>query len=171
MTGADTYFAYGSNMSYHRMRQRVPAAERIGIARLDGWVLRFHKPSLDGSGKADIVPVVGGRAVVWGVLWSLGETGWEAMDAFEGDGYQRMPLLVLTADGGTHRVVAYCATDSDPSLLPYSWYREHAVRGAIEAELPPDYIMRLRSIRSAVDPDAARAAREFAIYAPDLAGA
>jgi AIG2 family protein len=159
------YFAYGSNMSSPRMQARVPDAVRMGAACVDGWVLRFHKPSQDGSGKADIVPVTGDHARVWGVLWSVGDAGWQVLDQVEGAGYERVPLLVLDTAGDTRRIAAYRAVESDRGLSPYGWYREHAVRGAIEAGLPADYVARLRVIASIQDPDPERAARELAIYA------
>jgi hypothetical protein len=162
--GPILYFAYGSNMSSPRLRSRIPDAVRIGGAYLDGWVLRFHKPSIDGSGKATILPVTGDHARVWGVIWSLSESGQEALDEIEGPGYERMNLLVVDDDGMTQRVVSYCAVECDPTLTPYGWYREHAVRGAIEAGLPADYIMRMRSVATAEDPDPDRATRELAIY-------
>jgi gamma-glutamylcyclotransferase len=47
------YFAYGSNMSLSRLRERVPSAEAVGCFSLNGHDLRFHKLSKDGSGKCD----------------------------------------------------------------------------------------------------------------------
>ena len=37
------YFAYGSNMSLVRLRERVPSAERLGVFILAEYQLRFHK--------------------------------------------------------------------------------------------------------------------------------
>ncbi len=47
------YFAYGSNMSISRLRERVPSAVRLGIFFLEGHRLCFHKASEDGSAKCD----------------------------------------------------------------------------------------------------------------------
>ena len=45
------YFAYGSNMCTGRLRQRVPSAAPVRIAKLLNRSLRFHKRSDDRSGK------------------------------------------------------------------------------------------------------------------------
>lgn len=50
------YFAYGSNMLFARIRERVFSVKRIGVAALRGYKLRWHKVSVDGSGKCNVVP-------------------------------------------------------------------------------------------------------------------
>ncbi|TNF88372.1 MAG: gamma-glutamylcyclotransferase, partial [Gammaproteobacteria bacterium] len=37
------YFAYGSNMSPARLQARVPSARPLGVYRLKGHRLSFHK--------------------------------------------------------------------------------------------------------------------------------
>ena len=53
MSATLLYFAYGSNLHPERLRERVPSAESLGVARLEAHVLRFHKRGRDGSGKCD----------------------------------------------------------------------------------------------------------------------
>jgi gamma-glutamylcyclotransferase len=50
-------FAYGSNMLSARLRERVPSARPAGTACLPGFSLRWHKVSVDGSGKCNVVEV------------------------------------------------------------------------------------------------------------------
>ena len=37
------YFAYGSNMSIVRLKQRVPSAQKVGIVTLKNHQLRFSR--------------------------------------------------------------------------------------------------------------------------------
>ena len=46
--------SYGSNMLLRRMLERAPSVKVIGIARLEGFALNWHKRSGDGSGKCDV---------------------------------------------------------------------------------------------------------------------
>ena len=46
-------FAYGSNVCSGRLRERVPSAVPVRVARLLNHSLRFHKRSGDHSGKCD----------------------------------------------------------------------------------------------------------------------
>jgi hypothetical protein len=50
------YFAYGSNMSTARLRERMPSCKPLGTATLPGHALRFHKRSTDKSGKCNAFP-------------------------------------------------------------------------------------------------------------------
>ena len=70
------YFAYGSNMVLTQMQQRCPAAQDMGIARLDGWRWRINQ-----HGYATIVPEQ--SAYVLGVLWSLTSACEAALDDYE----------------------------------------------------------------------------------------
>ena len=58
-------FAYGSNMLTARLRERVSSAAAVGIGRLPGHVLKWHKRSRDGSGKCDIESTGLNEEVVW----------------------------------------------------------------------------------------------------------
>lgn len=49
-------FAYGSNMSPERIRARAPSAVFVTKAYLEGYVLEFLKPGMDGSGKCNVCP-------------------------------------------------------------------------------------------------------------------
>lgn len=45
------YFAYGSNMQFSRIINRVPNIKKIDVGILYGYKLLWHKRSKDGSGK------------------------------------------------------------------------------------------------------------------------
>lgn len=160
------YFAYGSNMSTPRLGARVPSARPVGIARLHGHRLEFHKHGHDGSAKCDIAPGEATQDSVYGVLFELLAAEKPALDSAEGVGfgYEEKTVAVVDRHGTVQNAFAYYATRINPLLKPYHWYKEHVVRGAIEHQLPGGYLHTLETIVSVPDPDSARHARELAIY-------
>jgi integrase len=60
------YFAYGSNMCTGRLRQRVPSANPVRVAKLLNHAFRFHKRSGDLSGKCDAYFTGETTDVIWG---------------------------------------------------------------------------------------------------------
>lgn len=67
------YFAYGSNMSLLRLKERVASAKRVGIFKLLEHSLRFHKMSNDGSGKCDALLTRKHEDYVLGVLFEIND--------------------------------------------------------------------------------------------------
>ena len=156
------YFAYGSNMLTARLRERVPSATPIGIGQLPGHALRWDKRSArDASGKCDAEATGGQDDVVWGVVFELDPNDKAALDQAEGlgAGYLEKNVNVLT-DAGPVRAVTYYATDKDPSLRPYHWYKALVIAGAREHGLPIGYRSRLELVVTVSDPDPARARRQ-----------
>lgn len=162
---AFTYFAYGSNMSVARLRQRTPSAAVIGAASLKGHRLVFDKASKDGSGKADCERTEAEGDVVYGGLFRINQSELGDLDKAEGRGagYERVSVTVATPEGD-FEAVTYLATKKQPGLKPYSWYVEHVVFGARALNLPLDYIERIRLVQTLEDPDIERAQRELSIY-------
>jgi gamma-glutamylcyclotransferase len=160
-----TYFAYGSNMSTKRLRERVPSARAIGAGVLKGHKLCWHKLSKkDGSGKCDAAPSNDADAVVYGVLFEINVAEKPALDRFEGLGFGYEEKEVdIDVQGQLHRASTYYATTCVPSLKPWSWYRAHVVAGAREHGLPMAYIEALEAAAAAEDPDRERHEREMAI--------
>lgn len=155
-------FAYGSNLSSGRLRARVPSARFEGRARLDGYQVRFHKRSVDGSGKASIQPT-GNEDCVWGAVFDCPEDEKSALDAAEGlgHGYDEYTVTVHMDDETAVEVLVYAANaDSvDDSLEPYTWYLEYVISGAMEQGLPREYIEDLQNTPAVPDPDVRRDAR------------
>jgi gamma-glutamylcyclotransferase len=161
------YFAYGSNMSLLRLRERVPSAERIGAFTLAEHSLRFHKVSTnDGSGKCDALFTGNSEDYVIGALFEISDNEKKALDRAEGlgFGYLEKNVLVSNGRGTSFEAFMYYATNTDPSLLPYSWYLYHVIYGAKETEVPAWYLDAIEITRSQEDPDKERDARERAIY-------
>ena len=159
------YFAYGSNMSLRRLQARVPEASPVGTAMVTGHELRFHKRGRDGSGKCD-AHFTGGSGQLIGVLFDLPLAGKHALDRIEGlgAGYEEKQVSVTRHDGTRSDALTYYATDIDDRLQPYCWYRHHVMAGALEFDLPRDYIDAIGAIGVITDPDRERRQREYAAY-------
>ena len=130
------YFAYGSNMVLTQMQQRCPAAQDMGIARLDGWRWRINQ-----QGYATIVPEQ--SAYVLGVLWSLTSACEAALDDYEeiATGLYTKAYLEIR---GTQALV-YLATNALPGH-PLAGYLEAIIAEAYRRGFDPAYITRdLRS--------------------------
>ena len=135
------YFAYGSNMVTSRLRERAPSATPIGIGQLTGHVLAWDKRSrTDGSGKCDAEVTGRESDVIWGVLFELDPGDKPALDRAEGlgEGYAEKRVRVLTPEGAVD-ALTYYATDKDPVLRPYQWYKALVIAGAREHGLPAEY--------------------------------
>ena len=160
------YFAYGSNMSLRRLQARTPSARFYHTAILQSHVLKFHKIGRDGSGKCDIVASDNDSLAVHGVLYELQDEEIQRLDRYEGRGagYDRETVQVMTRQDCYESALTYVATRMDPKLKPFHWYKHHVYRGAVEHQLPIDYIERLARIESVDDPDLNRQARELSLY-------
>jgi len=159
------YFAYGSNLSSERLRQpdRAPSARVVGTATLSGHLLAWHKRGADGSGKCTLCPTGRRADGVWGVVWEIAEDDVARLDAVEGPGYERIELVVTSANQKMN-VFSYLAREShvDSSLRPQGWYRALVVAGAREHGLPASWIRNLEA-----GPDDRRAETSCAPTPPD----
>lgn len=146
-----------------RIRQRVPGARLVGIARLHRHALRWHKVAKDGSGKCNIVAAEPG-SVVHGVLYEIPAHEKKNLDRAEGlgIGYAEKDVLV-ECETGLLKATAYVATHIDESTLPYTWYRALVIAGAMEHGLPISYVNGLRAIEAKLDADAHRHALHMAL--------
>lgn len=107
---------------------------------------------------------------VWGVLFSVGNEDQEKLDRAEGvgHGYQKMRIHLdhymneTMALLSTTRIWAetYVATKRDAKYLPYDWYKNYVITGAVEQKFPEDYIEYLQQIPSKIDQNKNRRERE-----------
>lgn len=131
------YFAYGSNMSSPRLRERVGAVEIRGHAILPGHEHQFSKPGLDGTGKGHIAPHP--RRRVHGVLYALDPAQLDTLTEYEG-GYRRTTLTVLSPlDERALEAITFLALRPGDAPPPSPAYLEHYRRGFLEHALPLDY--------------------------------
>jgi gamma-glutamylcyclotransferase len=160
------YFAYGSNMSLARLRHRVPSARDRGRYCLGGYQLRFHKCGRDGSAKCDAFFTGISRDIVYGRLFEMSAAERISLDRAEGlgNGYELKELDVVAASSQSCRAFLYLATHINAGLKPFDWYKHHVLVGAIEADLPGDYIQRIRAVADITDPDVNRSRREMGLH-------
>jgi len=161
------YFSYGSNMSIKRLRDRVPSASFVTVATLHKHDLRFHKKSKDGSGKCDAHETNNIEHFVIGVVFEIAGSEKQELDRKEGlgYGYEEKTIALSAQSGAPITAMTYYATDIDPSLKPYHWYKHHVVTGAKENGLPEEYVENICNIESVADPKPERHESEMAIYA------
>lgn len=149
------YAAYGSNLHPLRLRWRLPAVRFIGTAAVPGWRLRFHKRSIDVSGKCNIVRSAGRIHVA---VYDLDASSLQLLDVIEGAGYKRRPISV--PDFGDCHIYVAAACHIDDALLPYAWYRELVLLGAERHGFPDTYRSAIDRIPTIPDPDAKRARKQ-----------
>ncbi len=161
------YFAYGSNMSVTRLRQRVPSAVALGCYSLAGHQLKFHKACEDGSGKCDAFFTGNAEDVIYGALYEICPSEKAALDEAEGlgQGYDIKDVLVLAADGSCIESYTYSATHTNENIKPYSWYVNHVLIGARETQLPDSYItINISVVESIEDNDRSRDEQQRAMH-------
>jgi len=152
------YFAYGSNLFTARLRteDRAPSAEKVATGRLVAHTLRFHKKSIDGSGKCDAYATGCETDKVWGVVFNTDEAEIKSLDGAEGCGYGCDKVWVDVETGrGDMRAFTYVASHEamKTELLPFPWYKRYVVEGACEHKFPDDYVVKVREQATRPDPD------------------
>lgn len=149
-------------MSLRRLQARVPTARRLGVAVLPQHALRFHKAGRDGSAKCDAFHTADMADAIHGVLFDIDSAGKAVLDQVEGLGAGYDEKLVTLACGTA--AFTYVATHIDETLLPFHWYKQHVLVGALEARLPADYVSLIERHPATDDPETVRHAREIAIH-------
>ncbi len=154
-------------MSSKRILSRVPAAKFITVATLSNHQLKFHKVgSKDGTGKCDAFETGYRDNIVTGVVYNISDSEKIVLDRVEGlhHGYEQKTVTVNTGDNNAIQAFTYFATDTDPSIQPFHWYKEHVMRGAMENNFPQQYIHSISQIESIADPRMDRHKKEMSIY-------
>lgn len=167
---AVNYFAYGSNMLTRRLADpsRAPSAVACGMAVAPGFVVRFHKIGADGSGKCTLVAMAGESEGAHGVLYDVSDADCARLDRVEGvhtGGYVRRSVELRLTDDRTETAMTYVAGARyvDAARVPFDWYRDLVVAGAIEHRLPASYVDELMRAPVIRDPDPTRAARAYGL--------
>ena len=153
------YLAYGSNLHPLRLTARVPSARVVGVIEMPGYLLAFHKCSIDGSGKCLIYTQQGQHHKMYGVLYEFDAREKEALDKAEGKGSGYCEELVqFPLNGETYTPYVYVAqsTHIDPTLVPYNWYKSLVIAGARYHGFPTEYIASIQATASKPDLNAKR---------------
>ncbi|CAH0727468.1 unnamed protein product, partial [Brenthis ino] len=152
------YFAYGSNLFKKRIRINNPTAEFIGIGRLDCHQLDFIKYSDHWRGaSATILPCE--NAHIWGAVWRLNIKDMPSLDWQEGvdtNWYFPKTVDIITPEGTTVQCRTYQQVVNPPlrepneelpqERRPSSTYLDCIINGALECNLPEEYIKELQKI-------------------------
>ncbi len=138
------YFAYGSNMSSQRMCERIPGAKSVGTAYLMNKMVVFNKKGSDGSGKANLIDKPEHEIWgVWGALYEIDSADFKKLDGIEG-GYSRVCLTAYKNKNKKITVETYMSDKTADNLEVDDSYKQKLIDGAVEHELPEDYIEYLR---------------------------
>lgn len=166
-TNKIVYFAYGSNMLSRRLCERTPSATKLGVGFLKKYRLTFDKVSKDCSGKCDMNYTGLETDRVYGVIFEIDPSEKRKLDSAEGlgKGYEEKNVTVILMEQVEREIdaLAYIATNKNPILKPYDWYKAFVVAGAVEHKLPESYIEWLRSVHSKPDHDSERYSRNEAL--------
>ena len=154
------YAAYGSNLHPIRLAERLPSAQLLGTGRLQDWSLRFHKRSMDASGKCSIVP---GDEGVHFAIFDISNDDKLELDRIEGVGSGYAATSLDIPPFGDCATYIAEAPYVDEALRPYDWYREFVLAGADFHGFPDDYVERIASVRAIPDPDTERSASQWAL--------
>ncbi len=153
-------------MASERLLARIPGARKVCNAVLPDHRLRFRKSDSGKSGKCDI-EVTGNRLDrVHGVVYQIPDQDKAILDRYEGlgVGYNDKLVELNSENKQVLSAFTYYALLIDEAMIPYHWYKGHVLHGAIEHQLPADYISIIEAVPSKKDPDTARSVHELAIY-------
>ena len=162
------YFAYGSNMLTERLQARVPSARNPVRAAAHGYSIRFHKVSVDHSGKCNIVRSIVRDSIVHGVLFDVADSEIGRLDRAEGRGcgYECKRIPVMTGETSVEATVYVAVPECiNNALHPYEWYLDLVLAGAEQHSLPEEYVAALRAVSCRKDQDLDRETRLEAIRA------
>jgi len=136
-------------MLTERIKERCESAKPIGAAYVTGYIVKFIKKSIDGSGKATLVKTNKESDVVYGVLFNISEKERQELDRAEGvgdGGYEvKEDLTVIHNDKPVHGVRTYIAPKEKcrNNLLAYDWYLALVIAGARQHVLDETYIQKI----------------------------
>ncbi len=154
------YVAYGSNLHPIYLKKRISSARLIGTGFLPDRSLRFHKRSVDGSGKCNIFSDDNG---VYIAIFDISIKDKSILDEIEGlgGGYSE-DLLSVPGFGDCY---SYVAKEShiDDDLVPFDWYKELVLVGAREHEFPEQYLDEIDAIAASPDHDSSRREKKWKI--------
>lgn len=123
------------------MNSRCPSSQFLFRAYLENYRFVYDGYSRKRKGSVgNIVYDFGKR--VWGAVYKLNQRDMKQLDIYEGvkSGHYVRKILSAINDNGHIIDVNVYIRKQEISALPSAEYRETVVKGAIETDLPVDYI-------------------------------
>ncbi|XP_053214026.1 gamma-glutamylcyclotransferase-like [Panonychus citri] len=156
------YFCYGSNLLSDRIRVKLKGSIKISIGILSDYKLTFSGHSnLWKGATADVIPSEGSQVI--GIIWSITYKDLEQLNLQE-KGYKLIAITVESEeDNQLIECITYVQTEEEKVRgrtilgsmdgIPTIVYKEVIVRGAIEHNLPEDYIEMIKSFDAKEEKD------------------
>ena len=147
------YFTFGSNMNSKQIAARCTKPLKITTARLPNHELGFFGYFRTWDGAQETVIPSPGRDV-WGVVYQLSSRDSDRLDVWQdarmdGNGaYFHYPARVIDAEEQLHTVLLYKKDILGEPTKPSREYLDFIIRGAVENDLPSDYVAALQSMES-----------------------
>lgn len=148
------YFAYGSNLHPLRLKQRVPSARLVGVVKHSRYSLCFHKKSIDGSVKCNLLNTGNASDFIYGAIYTIKAEHKKDLDKFEGKGFGYEDKQIQLQYGGReYTCFTYLAQSSYivDELKPYHWYKQLVILGARYLQFPELYISAIETVESIED--------------------
>lgn len=153
--GTFLYFGYGSNLLKERLQILNPTAEFVSAGKLKDYKLDFNYSSTRWHGSPATITAAAGDHL-WGCVWRMSLKDLPNIDKQEGVAdriYRPIEVNVITyntdSSSETHQCRSYQLLrleEVNPKPSPY--YMDILIRGALQNNLPQDYIQKLRNIET-----------------------
>ncbi|XP_074646982.1 gamma-glutamylcyclotransferase-like isoform X2 [Tubulanus polymorphus] len=147
------YFGFGSNMLIQRLQMGSPSAKKFAVGKLLNYKLSFMniEGSTKSSWKGAAATIVESRgSYVYGVVYEISLKEQKNLDIQElvaVGRYHRIEVEVLVDDGVPLK--CWCYQICHPQAVigaPSPQYKDVIVRGAVQNNLPHDYLTFLHNI-------------------------
>ena len=137
------YFAYGSNMSAVRMKQRLDWEAPRQSASLENYQLVFNQAGFNDPhwSPANIMPSRGG--LVEGIVYEVEEKDLQILDVHE-KYYQRFEVDILVSNGTSVKAITYLSQNAREEKPPTREYLNFLLEG--KELLSPEYFEGLNRI-------------------------
>lgn len=141
LSGQLLYFAYGADISREDFVYRLPGADWLGLAILEG-----HRLVIDARGVASVRVEKG--ATVWGVLWFVPADELPSLDKFNGasgGGGERTTKRIVSPAGPRIEAMMYVSLLNGSAGVSAEGYLAGIIKGAVENRFPAEYLQELKA--------------------------
>jgi len=148
------YFAFGSNLLTERIHINNPSARFKCVAKLDDYKLTFNHYSKRWQGSVATI-IEDKNSNMYGIVWELQKEHLKTLDEQEGvphNVYKRINVQVQpvgsneTIDCVSYQLLPERFLSTGSKARPSFVYKDVIIRGAIENNMPDEYITKLKNI-------------------------